>query len=209
MPKARQPWLHDLVTVLSAPTVVLSETGGQIRAGGAQGVLHADTRVLSAAVLEVDGAEPVPVSGGLLGAGRARFTAVPRDLGDDIPDPTVWVERDREVTPGRVAERIRLVCRAGSGAVTGLVLRVAADLAGVSEIKAGRPGGTAAAITVDRPGGDGVPAELSWGGAAAAGPADGTGRARVPRQRRRGAAPVAGAAARAGRGRGRLGADGQ
>ena len=46
-----QPWLHDLVTVLSAPTVVLSEAGGQIRDGrNAQGVLHADVRVLCAAV---------------------------------------------------------------------------------------------------------------------------------------------------------------
>ena len=163
MPKARQPWLHELATVLSAPTVVLSEAGGQIRPGGAQGVLHADTRVLSAAVLEVAGAEPVPVNGGLLGAARARFTAVPRDLGDDIPDPTVWIEREREVAPGRVTERIRLVCAADAGVDTELVLRVAADLAGVSEIKAGRADGAAAGITVDRPGGDGAPAGLSWG----------------------------------------------
>lgn len=30
-----QPWLHDLVTVLSAPTVALSDSAGQIRAGHA------------------------------------------------------------------------------------------------------------------------------------------------------------------------------
>jgi glycogen debranching enzyme len=163
MPKARQPWLHELVTVLSAPTAVLSEGGGQIRAGGTQGILHADTRVLSAAVLEVGGTEPVPVGGGLLGAGQARFTAVPRDLGDDIPDPTVWVEREREVTPGRVRERIRLVCAADTGLDTEVVLRVSADLAGIGDIKAGGAGGPAAAIAVDRPGGDGDPAGLSWG----------------------------------------------
>jgi glycogen debranching enzyme len=187
MPKARQPWLHDLVTVLSAPTAVLSEAGGQIRAGGAQGVLHADTRVLSTAVLEVAGAEPAAVSGGPLDAGRARFTAVPRSLGDDIPDPTVWVEREREVTPGRVAERIRLVCAADAGVDTELVLRVDADLAGISQIKAGRADGTGAVIEDGPAGGrpagagadadgaasDGVrgdgaeaaAAELTWGAA--------------------------------------------
>ena len=51
-----QPWLHDLVTVLSAPTVMLSEPSGQVRDGGsAEGVLHADVRVLSLAVLTVGG----------------------------------------------------------------------------------------------------------------------------------------------------------
>jgi len=101
-----QPWLHELVTVLSAPTVALSDPSGQIRPGGAQGVMHADVRVLSEAVLDVDGAEPAPVSGGLLGARTARFIAVPRALGDDIADPTVRVERERTVLPGEVRERL-------------------------------------------------------------------------------------------------------
>src|SRR5256885_9664684 len=101
-----QPWLHDLVTVLSAPTAVLSEPGGQIRPDGAQGVLHADRRLLSKAVLEMAGAEPVPVSSGLLAAGTALFTSVPRNLGDGSPDPAVRLEREREVTAGRVRERL-------------------------------------------------------------------------------------------------------
>jgi hypothetical protein len=154
-----QPWLHDLVTVLSAPTVVLSEAGGQIRPGGAQGVLHADCRVLSTAVLEVAGTEPTPVSGGLVGAGTALFIAVPRAVGDDIADPTVWVEREREVTPGWVRERIRLVSAADSGVATELALRVAADLAAIGEIKAGRAGEpTVLAATSDAGG-----ADLTWG----------------------------------------------
>lgn len=137
-PEPAQPWLHELVTVLSAPTVVLSERSGQIRPGGAHGALHADTRVLSMAVLEVGGTEPTPAGEGRRGAGAAQFTAVPRALGDRIPDPTVWLERHREVTPGRVTERIRLVSAARSELVTEVVLRVAADLATISEVKAGR-----------------------------------------------------------------------
>ena len=76
-----QPWLHDLVTVLSAPTVMLSEPSGQVRdGGGAEGVLHADVRVLSLAVLTVGGTEPAPIGSGLDGARSAWFVAVPRAL---------------------------------------------------------------------------------------------------------------------------------
>jgi glycogen debranching enzyme len=135
-----QPWLHDLVTVLSAPTVILSESSGQIRALGAQGVLHADVRVLSAAVLAVGGAEPSPVGGGITGARTARFTSVARALGDDwTVDPTVQVDRERVVTAGEVSERIRLISYSDSPVETVLSLTVAADLAGLPQIKSGRP----------------------------------------------------------------------
>jgi hypothetical protein len=141
-----QPWLHELVTVLSAPTVALSDASGQIRPGGAQGVLHADVRVLSAAVLDVDGVEPVPVSGGLIGARTARFIAVPRALGDDIADPTVRVERERTVAPGEVREVIRVVSASDVGVSAVLTLTVAADLAGLADIKNGRAPASSAPI---------------------------------------------------------------
>jgi hypothetical protein len=156
-----QPWLHDLVTVLSAPTVMLSEPSGQIRGGSnAEGVLHADVRVLSRAVLTVGGTEPTPIGNGLAGARSAWFVAVPRALGDDIVDPTVRIERERTVAPGEVSERIRVVSFADSGVDTELVLTVAADLAGLSEIKAARAG-QPVPLT---PGRDG----LSWGDGALA-----------------------------------------
>lgn len=150
------PWLHELVTVLSAPTVALSEHSGQIRPDGAQGVLHADLRVLSRAVLEVDGVEPVPVSGGLLNARTARFIGVPRALGDDIADPTVRVERERTIAPGEVRELIRTVSFTDAGVCAELTLTVAADLAGLAEIKNARADGTLVPIELA---GDG----LTWG----------------------------------------------
>ncbi|HSZ42688.1 MAG TPA: glycogen debranching N-terminal domain-containing protein [Trebonia sp.] len=137
-----QPWLHELVTVLSAPTVALSDHGGQIRPEGAQGVLHADVRVLSQAVLEVDGVEPTPISGGLLDGARARFVSVPRALGnDDIVDPTVRVERERTVTPGEIRESIRVISFADVGVDASLTLTMAADLAELTEIKSARADG--------------------------------------------------------------------
>ena len=135
-----QPWLHELVTALSAPTAVLSESSGQIRALGAHGVLHADIRVLSAAVLTVGGAEPSAVSGGITGARTARFTGVARALGDDwTVDPTVQIDRERIVTPGEVSERIRLISFSDSPVQTVLELTVAADMAGLPQIKSAHP----------------------------------------------------------------------
>ena len=153
-----QPWLHELVTVLRAPTVVLSEQSGQIRAGSnAQGVLHADVRVLSQAVLTVGAVEPAPVGSGLTEAGFAWFVAVPRGLGDDIVDPTVRIERERTVAPGEVCELIRVVSYADSRVDTELVLTVAADMAGLGQIKAARAGQPVPLTLV----GDG----LTWGDA--------------------------------------------
>ena len=66
MPQPRQPFLHDLVCTLAAPTQALSAYDGQIgrtdvgsgeargTSVGAQGVLHADVRVLSTAELLVE-----------------------------------------------------------------------------------------------------------------------------------------------------------
>src|SRR5580693_2146341 len=151
-----QPWLHDLVTVLSAPTVVLSEPSGQIRdGGGADGVLHADLRVLSRAVLTVGGVEPAPIGSGLDGPQSAWFVSVPRALGDDIADPTVRIERERTVAPGVVSERIRVVSFADSRVDTELAVIVAADLARLSEIKAAR-GGQPVPMAL-------APDGLSWG----------------------------------------------
>jgi glycogen debranching enzyme len=178
-----QPWLHDLVTALRAPTVVLSERSGQIRPGGAQGVLHADARVLSAAELSIGGAEPVPVSSGLLDAGRALFIGIARGLGDPGPDPTVRVERERTVRPGHIRERITVTSTAALAVSTELTLRLSADLAGLGEIKSGQASAAAgvpmmvpngAAHPAAAPGPDpgdeaGVPAPLaspallSWG----------------------------------------------
>jgi glycogen debranching enzyme len=135
-----QPWLHELVTALSAPTVVLSESSGQLRAQGAQGVLHADVRVLSAAVVTVGGTEPSPVSGGITGARTARFTGVARALGADwTVDPTVLIDRERIVAAGEVGERIRLISYADSPVETVLSLTVAADLASLPQIKSAGP----------------------------------------------------------------------
>lgn len=138
MVDAGQPWLHNLITVLSAPTMVLSEQDGQLRRSGAQGALHAHSRVLSQAVLEVNGAEPAAISSGLLSAGTALFACIPRQMATDSADPAIWVTRQRTVRPGVVREVVRVSGGPRASGTAQLTLRVAADLAVLTDIKAGR-----------------------------------------------------------------------
>jgi hypothetical protein len=155
MVDADQPWLHDLITVLSAPTMVLSERNGQLRRSGAQGVLHAHSRVLSQAVLEVNGAEPAPISSGLRSAEAALFAGIPRQTATDSADPAMWVTRQRMVRPGAVHELVRLIGGPRASGTAVVTLRVAADLAVLTDIKAGR-GSPLVPMAI-------TPAGLEWG----------------------------------------------
>lgn len=137
----RQPLLHDRLVCVAAPTQAWSGPDGQIRPGaGIDGVYHADIRILSSAVLEVGGAEPEPISGAPLGAGRIGVGALARDLDEAGADPTVRIERVREVTPGRFSERLEVSCATAHPVMTSITLRVAADLAPMDAVKAGLSG---------------------------------------------------------------------
>ncbi|CUR58031.1 conserved hypothetical protein [metagenome] len=136
----QQPWLHDLSLTLAAPTQVWSTADGQVRPGGLSGVHHGDQRTLSMLVLEVDGRDPTPVAEQGVRGDTHSFVAVPRHLGDQGPDPTVRVERRRDVEPGLVREAYTLSSTAAEPVTCTLALRVAADLAPMDAVKAGRAG---------------------------------------------------------------------
>src|SRR5258707_13859729 len=80
-----QPLLHDLTAIVHAPVTALSDHSGQILATGVQGGFYADCRVLSAAVLRVDGRAPQPVMQALDGEHAARVVALARHLGNRGP----------------------------------------------------------------------------------------------------------------------------
>ena len=132
-----QPFLHELVTVVAAPTVALSGVDGQLRPGGTQGVLCADRRLLAELVVTLDDVEPEPLGHRLGDAGEATFTAVARQLGDPGADPTVLVRRHRTATPDGLTEQISVRSRAHEPVRATLVVRVGTDLAGLPAIKFG------------------------------------------------------------------------
>ncbi|GID95397.1 glycogen debranching N-terminal domain-containing protein [Amorphoplanes digitatis] len=126
-----QPPTFDLVVTLAAPTFALADTDGQIRAGGAQGVFHADARMLSEAVLRLDGGEAEPI-GHDEGSGTARF--------DSLARPAVRVRRTREVSAGRVAETITLRSDAPDPVGVAVTLDLAVDLAPIEVVRSGGRG---------------------------------------------------------------------
>jgi len=132
-----QPALHELLIAARAPTVALSGRDGQLRGTGAHGVFHGDIRVLSTAVLTVDGREPESIAAATGDVGTVWCAGLVRDAGDDGPDPTIRVDRDRRVLPGAVTETLRITSTASQVAHLQVELRVAADLAPVDEVKAG------------------------------------------------------------------------
>ena len=133
----RQPWLHDLVLVLAAPTQAWSAVDGQMRGAGVHGMLHADRRLINTLLVTLDGQEPTPVAHYATDGGAHVFSGVPRHLGDPGPDPTVRVHRRRELEPGLMQESVTVSSTAGDVVRTTLTIRVTADLAGLDTVKAG------------------------------------------------------------------------
>ncbi|MGN6333697.1 MAG: glycogen debranching N-terminal domain-containing protein [Motilibacteraceae bacterium] len=144
-----QPFLHDLVTCVRAPGLVVSDKDGQVRPGGVQGVYRGDRRGVHTLLLTIDGREPEGVLATHQGVGEARFLAVVRGLGDPTPDPTVVLERLRSVGESGMEERVRLRSTAQVPVRTYVTLRVAADLAAMTVVKSGGSGEAVPAQAVD------------------------------------------------------------
>ncbi|MEV7966439.1 glycogen debranching N-terminal domain-containing protein [Sphaerisporangium sp. NPDC088356] len=151
-----QPLLHDLVSVVLAPTSALSGADGQIRPDGAQGFFHADSRALSEVGLLVDGREPEHIGHALTGPGGARFVSLLRWLGDPGPDPTVRLDRARQVTPGGMEETIDIVSASSATVTATVTIDLECDFAPIEVVKSG--GDTSPAASAS-----GAPGSLSWG----------------------------------------------
>ncbi|MEV1171681.1 glycogen debranching N-terminal domain-containing protein [Nonomuraea sp. NPDC049784] len=135
-----QPLLHDLVSTVMAPASALSDTDGQIRPAGVQGLFCADRRVLSQARLLVDGREPESVGHAPAGAGRARFVSLARWLGDRTADPTVRLDRLRELGPYGMSEQIEIISTSSSPVTATITVELSCDFAAIEAVKSGRSG---------------------------------------------------------------------
>ncbi|MQY36816.1 hypothetical protein SRB17_48180 [Streptomyces sp. RB17] len=132
-----QPFLHDAVVTLYAPSLAVSGADGQLSAG-ADGFYHGDRRALSRLTVAAEGIPLAPVQGGVRGVDRADFRAVLRGLGETTPDPAVALHRHRHLTAGRL-EEVLVVTNAGSGHVRlRMTVTAGTDLAAMEQVKSGQ-----------------------------------------------------------------------
>ncbi len=143
-----QPWLDQLVTCVRAPGLVLSDADGQIRCGGATGWYVDDRRLLDQLVVRLDGQLPVGVGSHLGSAWDATFSAVPRHLGDRLPDPSVFVDRHRRVGADQVVERVRVHSMAQGPVTSTLRIELGTDGSTMHAVKSGRRDGDAPTVSV-------------------------------------------------------------
>ncbi|MEV6271635.1 glycogen debranching N-terminal domain-containing protein [Kribbella sp. NPDC051936] len=129
--------LHELVTALAAPWVVLSPRSGQLTGSGAEGVYARDRRILSRLSVTVDGHEPLPVHVDEQDAATHQYVAMLEGLGDTRHDPTVMLYRTRTVDSEGMTERITLVNRSRAAVDCRLDVALGTDLAGTAAVRSG------------------------------------------------------------------------
>jgi len=131
------------VTTFAAPTQVLSHATGDIVAPaggpGAQGVIHADIRVISDLRVTVDGlpAEHIFTE---MGSTAAQFTGLLRRLATDLgshADPQLRLDRHRRVAPGEVVEELTISSVLSQDIEAEVQVAVSSDFASIEEIKVG------------------------------------------------------------------------
>ncbi|HEU4329759.1 MAG TPA: glycogen debranching N-terminal domain-containing protein, partial [Lapillicoccus sp.] len=138
----RQPWLHELVVCVLGNATALSDAGGDLRPGTVEGLYVDDRRALSRLELLIGDERPAGVGHGALGE-RAEFFGSARNLGSMTADPVVEVHRLRELVPGGMLERVRILSRALEPVTSNLVIRVGGDDADIAAVKSGHVGGAA------------------------------------------------------------------
>ncbi len=146
VPQPLQPFLHDLVSQVAAPTQVWSDRDGQVRprsdgAAGVVGLLHGDVRLLSGLEVTVDGDSGVLVSTRRQDDGSVVFTSLLRGLDAahaDSGDPRVRLDRTRTVTPGRLVEALTVGSTLDVEVAVEVAVRLTPDASPMDVVRTGR-----------------------------------------------------------------------
>jgi hypothetical protein len=145
VPQPLQPFLHDLVSQVAAPTQVWSATDGQVvprsdDAAGVLGLLHGDVRVLSGIEVTVDGDSGVAVAHRRHEDGRVVFTSLLRRLDAayaQTGDPHVRLDRTRTLVPGRLAEELVVGSALDVGVEVAIAVRLTPDATPMELVRVG------------------------------------------------------------------------
>ncbi|MET8746639.1 glycogen debranching N-terminal domain-containing protein [Streptomyces sp. NPDC004728] len=131
-----QPFVHDAVLVLWAPSFVASRPDGDLSAP-VDGFYHGDRRFLSSLRITVEGAHLAPTNCVPQSADRVTFDAVLRGMAQQTPDPAVTLLRERTVAPQRFTESLSLTNHGGLHARLTVNVTAESDFAAMNAVKSG------------------------------------------------------------------------
>ena len=134
-----QPFLHDLVSLVCAPALLLSRSDGAMTGHGAEGFFVNDRRVLTTMRWTIDDTHLSSISSQMLGADATRHVAVVRGAGDDGPDPTVIAVQRLQLTACALTASMTITSRARTTVSLSVHLHVGADFADIAMVKQGAP----------------------------------------------------------------------
>ncbi|HEX4401201.1 MAG TPA: glycogen debranching N-terminal domain-containing protein [Galbitalea sp.] len=133
----RQPLLSESTIVLRAPTQAWSSTTGAIGESPIDGVYFSDTRIVRLLDVRFDGRHAETIATVPRGSDAVDFVCVLRHLDDGTPDPRVRAVHTRHATATGIDEEITVSSGLSSPIETEVVIRLAADLAGMDAVKSG------------------------------------------------------------------------
>jgi hypothetical protein len=134
----RQPYLHDLIALVSAPTQAWCSITGDIAAGSV-GVIFSDIQVVAGLTLTFDG-EPVTWVRRHVTGATATFVGIARHLQDELisgADPRVTVVRTRRIGNGVVEEQVDIHCALDIPVRTVIEVTVLPTLDPIDRVKEG------------------------------------------------------------------------
>lgn len=140
MSRPRQPFLHEAVVLLSAPSQSWSGPDGDIGHAPIHGFYHSDARILSKSHLQVGGAAPESIAFSRTDAAVGTFVSVARNVDGPDADPRVRVDRSRQVRDGGMFEEITVSNALPNELISLVELRIGVDFSRMHEVKAGLVG---------------------------------------------------------------------
>ncbi|MCR2809571.1 MULTISPECIES: glycogen debranching N-terminal domain-containing protein [unclassified Microbacterium] len=148
-----QPFLHDGVVALRAPTQVWSRADGNVGAGAIDGIYHGDTRFIRTAAVAVTGGDAEWLGMSAHEASRVVFEGLLRGLDDLSADPKMRLLRERTVDEARVTEQIKITSHLTYPIDAEVTLTLRPEFSPMHAVKAGMPESRAWS---ERPGGAGT-----------------------------------------------------
>jgi hypothetical protein len=129
--------VHDLITLLRAPDLVLSASDGQLRTG-AHGWYSRDRRALARLEVELVDRHATTISVRRDGASAITIVQAANGIAAESADPTIMLSRHRTVSPTALTDRVELTNHGTVAEAVTLLARAGTDLAGLDAVRAGR-----------------------------------------------------------------------